>query len=186
MPIMHLFRQLFTARCRRSCFKFRTLQYAHDALRYAHVDNFAEGVVIRPLRSVQFRNARGKLVRPLLKRKMAAFVEQSEVYDGAEKWSERLVPVALVQSSILSNFRKFVTLNRVHAAESKVGRCSAAAPPQQQALFVREIVDDILDAIGERIGATNVDRLPAPQLHEIKSEMALEVRRFLQANNIFC
>jgi Rnl2 family RNA ligase len=123
--------------------------------------NRAEGVVVRPWEPVEVRDASGRAVRPLLKRKLAAFAED-ERFHGAER--QRAAPAG-VWEALVQRAAWMVNEPRLAAARSKLGAVERRGPSGRAEL--REaIVVDVLDELAadgalDALGASERGRLSA-------------------------
>jgi len=108
-------------------------------------DNKAEGVVIKPMQSIEVNTKKGRL-RPVLKKKIPSFAEDRR-YWQSQKWPD---PLEMGQSDRLTLLQweafNLVTENRLANAISKIGPIEAESRRQSQQLF-RAFVEDILEEL---------------------------------------
>lgn len=142
--------------------------------------NAAEGVVIKPVRELRVVGAKGP-VRPLLKRKIPAFAEDRR-YAEARPWPHRPAATESELEALLWTAYNLVTLNRLDAAISKLGRGRRGDGRHVQRVF-RLLVDDVLEQLSETsphalAGLTDDERARLLQV------IGDEVRALLRANAV--
>jgi len=103
--------------------------------------NIAEGLVLKTVREVALPG--GARVRPIVKRKIAAFAED-ERYHGAQKPRPPARASGDALARLLEAAAALVTPPRLQSARSKLG---PSAPPERLAAEVR---DDVLDELQRR------------------------------------
>jgi Rnl2 family RNA ligase len=112
-----------------------------------HEANKAEGVVIKPVKSIYIETKKGR-VRPIIKNKIPEFAEDNRFHQ-AQKWDyqQQLDVELLISQQIL----KFLTLNRFKNIISKVGRIYANdnQRERQVKLLVELLIWDVLDSFNE-------------------------------------
>jgi Rnl2 family RNA ligase len=115
--------------------------------------NKAEGVVIKPLKTLLVESSKGA-IRPILKKKIPEFAEDKR-FSQAEKWATP-PPGALPGNLDLLIWEAFnlVTENRLHSVLSKVGALHTGDGRREQYVF-RLFVEDVL----ERLEATQSEAL---------------------------
>ena len=104
--------------------------------------NLAEGVVVRPWDAVTVRDAAGQVVRPLLKRKLAAFAEDERFHDAT---AQRAAPAG-VREAVFQRAAWMVNEPRLAAARSKLGAVERQGAPGRR-LLADAIVTDVLDEL---------------------------------------
>jgi Rnl2 family RNA ligase len=113
--------------------------------------NKAEGVVLKPARTVLLRD--GRAVRPVVKRKIPEFAEDKRFHE-AEKWSRSERPAA--RGSALDLLEREVsalsTETRLDAAISKVGRLDTENP-ERLAEVEALLAEDLTLELGASHGA---------------------------------
>ncbi len=112
------------------------------------LENLAEGVVIKPMRTVVLDGAGGQS-RPLIKVKIPQFAED-ERYSQAKPWERTVVegdPLAVLEWEGLAR----INPNRVASALSKIGRLDPSAPEAVEVVS-REVLADVLDALRDDHG----------------------------------
>ncbi len=109
--------------------------------------NKAEGVVIKPIKSIYVETKKGR-VRPIIKKKISEFAE-NERFHQAQKWDYQ--QQLDVKSLIIQQLLGFVTLNRLKNVISKVGRLSGHdnQKERQVKLLVELLIWDVLDSFNE-------------------------------------
>lgn len=112
--------------------------------------NQAEGVVIKPLKTLLVESSKGA-IRPILKKKIPAFAEDKR-FSQAEKWATPQ-PGAQPGSLDLLIWEAFnlVTENRLHSILSKVGALHPGDGRREQYVF-RLFVEDVLERLEETQG----------------------------------
>jgi Rnl2 family RNA ligase len=118
-------------------------------------DNRAEGVVIRPLKELVLSGPKGT-VRPLVKRKIAAFAEDRRFHQ-AQKWT-RPAPASLPDDLEVLKWEAYnhLTINRLRSAISKIGYRGPRETSRSRQLF-HLLVADVL----EQLELAHPDRLAA-------------------------
>ncbi|MBD2743706.1 RNA ligase family protein [Coleofasciculus sp. FACHB-1120] len=112
--------------------------------------NKAEGIVIKPVKSIYIDTPKGR-VRPVLKRKIPEFAEENR-YHQAEKWTSQKSATATnsfgderwLKEAVLA----LVTENRLINTMSKVGRVSGEDTKKLEKVF-QLFVNDVLEAFNE-------------------------------------
>lgn len=139
--------------------------------------NLAEGVVVRPTRELVLQGRKGPL-RPLIKRKIAAFAEAPE-YHAGQAWSrpapdpgERL---AALERALLER----LTPARVDAAISKQGLGFLRDPHAEEALLI-EFTEDTWAALEEARGAW-LDQVEAEDRALLRALLDEEARGAIEA-----
>jgi Rnl2 family RNA ligase len=107
------------------------------------LNNQAEGVVIKPVKSIYVETKNGK-IRPIVKHKIPTFAEDNR-YHQAQKWSDQQPldsenPESIVTQEILA----LVTQNRLNNIISKIGRNS-----QSQQQLVKLLVWDVIESFND-------------------------------------
>ena len=107
-------------------------------------ENKAEGVVIKPLKTLTISATKGP-VRPIFKRKIAAFAEDRRFHQ-AQKWSPP--PVSTYGPLELLNWEAFnqLTENRLRSAISKIGYRGPREPSQSRQVF-QLLIADVLEEL---------------------------------------
>lgn len=112
--------------------------------------NQAEGIVIKPVKSIYIDTPKGR-IRPVLKRKIPKFAEESRFHQ-AEKWSSQKLATF---SHYLSDEKwlhevilALVTENRLMNTLSKVGRVSGKDPKAIEKVF-QLFVNDVIETFNE-------------------------------------
>lgn len=141
--------------------------------------NKAEGVVIKPLKTLLIPTRKGP-IRPVLKRKIAEFAEDKRFHQ-AQKWSPS--SPAATQSSNLELLKwevfNLVSENRLHSALSKLGALHAGDRKKAQQVF-SVVVEDVLEQLeanqGEALAA-----LASGERNALLAYLREEVRALLKA-----
>ncbi|MGH2507809.1 MAG: RNA ligase family protein, partial [Ktedonobacteraceae bacterium] len=106
-------------------------------------DNKADGIVLKPLRAIPTDKG---WIRPMLKRKIAAFAEDKRFHQ-AQKWSR---PSSLQHAGALDLLKweafSQLTENRLRSAISKIGYRGFRAPSKSRYLF-QLFIADILEQL---------------------------------------
>lgn len=118
--------------------------------------NKAEGVVIKPARTIVLRD--GRAVRPVVKRKIHEFAEDAR-FQGAEKWSPRRAQVGGLEV-LKREASSRMTDARLDAAISKLGRLESGS---SRADIVRLVIDDVYDELS---GAQSLPGGERERLHQ--------------------
>ncbi|MBD1879658.1 RNA ligase family protein [Coleofasciculus sp. FACHB-T130] len=112
--------------------------------------NQAEGIVIKPVKSIYIDTSKGR-IRPVLKRKIPKFAEESRFHQ-AEKWGDQKLATS---SHYLSDEKwlheamlALVTENRLMNTLSKVGRVSGKDPKAIDKVF-QLFVNDVIETFNE-------------------------------------
>lgn len=121
-------------------------------------DNLVEGVVIKPLRHSELKEAP---CRPVIKLKNAEFEE--EKFHEARKWSFILNVSAKSEdlSFVVEEIAGYINANRVDSAVSKTGRLDFGNPARLQAIRAEMLADVWADFNGDHHGL--LDDLSAAQ-----------------------
>lgn len=123
-------------------------------------DNLAEGVVIKPVTPLMVETRKG-LARPMVKRKIAAFVEDAR-YHQAQKWAAPPRRSSGVPALDLLEFRagELLESNRYAAARSKQGPIAPsdrAGRAVLRAMLVEDVFDTLDEAHGDALRALDDD-----------------------------
>ncbi|MBD2771109.1 RNA ligase family protein [Iningainema tapete] len=112
--------------------------------------NKAEGIVIKPVKSIYIDTPKAKL-RPILKKKIPEFAEDSRFHQ-AKKWETTpaiLLPEdQTIESELSQEMLALVTPNRLNNVISKIGRVSASDQEQKQEV-IELLVSDVLETFNE-------------------------------------
>ena len=106
--------------------------------------NRAEGVVIKPVKSLYINTPKGR-IRPILKRKIAEFAEDSRFHQ-ATKWDNQ--QAYSNEDWLTQVMLALVTENRLLNVISKIGRLSPKDQKVRQELTVL-LVSDVLETFNE-------------------------------------
>jgi Rnl2 family RNA ligase len=109
--------------------------------------NLAEGVVIKPTRELDLRDAAGHPVRPILKRKIAIFAEDAR-FHGAERWAR--VPASQLDA-LRQHISWLINEPRLAAARSKIGPVRPGDRAVRAELAAR-VIEDIETQLDEDWG----------------------------------
>jgi len=134
--------------------------------------NLAEGVVIKTLRPVRLGD--GTTVRPVLKRKLAAFAED-ERYRGAEKPAGSPQHSGEALGLLLERVGDLLTPARLAAAISKIGAIHDEARRRQIVALVR---DELLEELARREPAA-MAKLTPPDRTLLIAQIELQVHDLL-------
>ncbi len=113
--------------------------------------NPAEGIVIKPVKSIFIETAKGRF-RPILKKKIPEFAEDSRFHQ-ATKWTTYQKSPVLTQNLSLEEelsqeMRLLVTPTRLSNVISKIGRVSGSDSEEKQQL-AQLLVRDVLETFNE-------------------------------------
>lgn len=141
-------------------------------------ENKAEGVVIKPLKTIMIATNRGS-VRPVLKRKIAEFTEDKRFHQ-AQKWIS-LQPTATQSNLDLLMWEVFnlVTENRLDSALSKLGSLKSGSPKKAQQIF-NVFVEDVLDQLEKNQEAAYA-ALSSEERSTLLAYLQDEARKLLKA-----
>ena len=141
-------------------------------------ENKAEGVVIKPLKTITIATSKGS-VRPVLKRKIAEFAEDKRFHQ-AQKWTSPQPPTTIQSNLDLLMWEAFnlVTENRLDSALSKLGTLTSGGPKKARQIF-NVFVEDVLDQLEK-----NQEEAYTALSHEEQSKLLRylqeEVRKLLK------
>ncbi|MES2464026.1 MAG: hypothetical protein V4671_25930, partial [Armatimonadota bacterium] len=111
--------------------------------------NLAEGMVIKPYREVEIRNDKGEIIRPVLKRKIREFAEDSR-YHEAVKWEKPAYPAAQALDLLKWGASCRIVENRLDATASKIGYIPHKTPEKASllsALMADEVMEEVQAAL---------------------------------------
>ncbi|MEP0855224.1 RNA ligase family protein [Trichocoleus sp. DQ-U1] len=112
--------------------------------------NQAEGIVIKPVKSIYIDTPKGR-IRPVLKRKIPKFAEESRFHQ-AEKWSSQKLatspPYLSDEKWLHEAMLALVTENRLMNTLSKLGRVSGKDPKAIDKVF-QLFVNDVIETFDE-------------------------------------
>lgn len=145
--------------------------------------NTAEGVVAKPAEEIELAGPRGPL-RPLLKRKIAAFAEDRR-YSAAQPWPA--APAAPAASyGALDELRwaafSMVTPNRLQNAISKIGPGRPRDGRHRQLLF-RLLLDDVFAQL-ELEQPELLRQVAAPERADLRAFVQNELRALLRQSDL--
>lgn len=120
--------------------------------------NLAEGVVVKPWEAVEVRDERGRVVRPILKRKIAEFAED-ERFHQAERPAQ--APASEFEA-LRQHASWLVNEPRLAAARSKLGPVERQGEAGRAAL-IDAVTDDALVSLAEAWGPRFVGLSAAEQ-----------------------
>jgi len=116
--------------------------------------NKAEGIVIKPLKTIYIQTSKGK-IRPVIKKKIPEFAEDSRFHQ-AKKWSfQQLLPEKRelsIEEELTQEMLALVTPTRLNNVISKLGRISQNDINKIQEL-VAQLMNDILETFHEDYGS---------------------------------
>ena len=110
--------------------------------------NKAEGIVIKPVKSIFVQTPKGN-IRPILKIKIPSFSETR--FHQAQKSNQHSSYVSSTEEWLTQALLAMVTENRLHNAISKIGRVSATDGKLKSEL-VQLFVADALETFQEQYG----------------------------------
>jgi Rnl2 family RNA ligase len=138
--------------------------------------NKAEGVVIKPLKTLLVETKKGA-IRPVLKKKIPEFAEDKR-FSEAQKWS---VPSPTTQSNLdLLKWEAFnlVTENRLQSAVSKVGALAAGDGQRVQRVF-SIFAEDVFEQL-ERTQEARLATLRQEEQAQLRAYVFEEARKLFK------
>ncbi|MFE1748141.1 RNA ligase family protein [Coleofasciculus sp. H7-2] len=145
--------------------------------------NKAEGIVIKPVKSIYIDTPKGR-IRPVLKRKIPEFAEESRFHQ-AEKWTNQKPATATNYFSdekwLKEAMLALVTENRLINAISKVGRISGKDTKSLEKVF-RLFVNDVLETFNESYESI-LKTLPEKSQQTLMEQVERESKKLV--NNYF-
>jgi Rnl2 family RNA ligase len=120
--------------------------------------NKAEGVVIKPVKSIYIDTKKGR-IRPIVKKKISEFAEDNRFHQ-AQKWDSQQINVD-VELLVTQEIFRFLTLNRLRNVVSKLGRITVDKnnKDKQLSLLVELLIWDILDSFNDTEYETHFNNL---------------------------
>lgn len=116
--------------------------------------NPAEGIVIKPVKSIYVETAKGK-IRPILKIKIPKFAEDSRFHQST-KWiaQNQTTPIQdlTIEEELTHQMLSLITETRLHNVISKFGRVSGSDRESKEQL-VDLFVSDVLETFHEEWGS---------------------------------
>jgi Rnl2 family RNA ligase len=115
------------------------------------VSNMAEGVVIKPMRSLKYQTAKG-VIRPILKMKTKAFSEDAR-YHQAKKCKDQVEGGQgdYLLTELEWDITMLVTQNRLSNAVSKVGHLTAHTRAEIKQLLKEDVEEELAQKYGDRL-----------------------------------
>ncbi len=114
------------------------------------LSNPAEGIVIKPVKSIYIETAKGRF-RPIWKKKIPEFAEDSRFHQ-ATKWMSSKLPVLNEELSLEEELSQemlvLVTKQRLSNVISKLGRVAQGDEERKQQL-VQFLIEDVLETFNE-------------------------------------
>lgn len=156
---------------------FLTRIPSHFGLPPLSESNKAEGIVIKPFREIILETKKGK-IRPILKKKIRAFSEES-CYHRAEKWeSLPFIPQKITIEQLQTEASLCVTENRLHNVISKIGYSSRQEKSKSRQFFFL-FFEEVWNILEERYPQlfTQLSLLEKKQLEQ---HLYSEIRLLLQ------
>jgi Rnl2 family RNA ligase len=139
--------------------------------------NQAEGVVIKPLKTLLIETRKGAL-RPVLKKKIPEFAEDKR-FSQAQKWSTPQSPAAQSQLELVKwEAFNLVTENRLQSAISKVGALKASDQRRMQQVF-SVFLEDVLEQLEHTHEALLATLNQQEQAH-LRTYLAEEARKLFK------
>jgi Rnl2 family RNA ligase len=115
--------------------------------------NPAEGIVIKPIKSIYVETPKGK-IRPILKIKIPEFSEDSRFHQATKWTSQKFTPLPTptqglsIEEELSQEMLALVTETRLCNVISKIGRVSGSDGEKKQQL-VQLLMQDILETFNE-------------------------------------
>lgn len=140
--------------------------------------NPAEGIVIKPMKSIYIETKKGP-IRPIIKKKIAAFAEDKRFHQ-AQKWPtpqthNEYDPLSMLKWEIFN----LVTENRLINAISKVGMSQSAGRTEARLLF-NMLVADVLEQLSETQEAA-LQTLTSQQERQLRAYLYQEARQLFKS-----
>lgn len=139
-------------------------------------NNLAEGVVIRPMRTILVPTKKG-MERPIMKNKIPEFSEDKR-FQNASKWADAPAAEQAWQSpeTLLADLTyevsSLITTQRIDNAISKMGHVDPKDKVRMRALL-EAFIADVLDTVQERF-ETQWNSLDAAQQEEVRASLRKE------------
>lgn len=141
-------------------------------------NNLAEGVVIRPMRTILVPTKKG-MERPIMKNKIPEFSEDKR-FHTASKWAEAAPAEGSWQSSetlfadLSYEVSSMITTQRIDNAISKMGHVDPSDKPRMRALL-EAFIADVIDTVQERFES---------QWNTLDAEQQAEIRTTLRKDSV--
>eukprot|EP01006_Ploeotia_vitrea_P033342 TRINITY_DN65457_c0_g2_i1.p1 TRINITY_DN65457_c0_g2~~TRINITY_DN65457_c0_g2_i1.p1 ORF type:complete len:209 (-),score=37.51 TRINITY_DN65457_c0_g2_i1:52-678(-) len=103
-------------------------------------DNLAEGIVIKPMKEIIVTGKKGTALRPLLKKKIKEFNEDSRFHGAVNHDEDGSAPQG---GAVFAFAMALVNWNRLESAISKIG----ALCPENLKAIIANCVDDVWEAV---------------------------------------
>lgn len=115
--------------------------------------NRAEGIVIKPIRSIYVENSKGR-VRAILKIKIPEFSEDSRFHQATKWTSQKFIPLQVpaqglsIEEELSQEMLALVTVTRLSNVISKIGRVSRSDGDKKQEV-AQLLMQDVLETFNE-------------------------------------
>jgi len=136
--------------------------------------NKAEGLVIKPIKTISIDTPKGK-IRPIIKRKISEFAEDSR-YHQAQKWTQR--DYHSTTSEAEQQMLSLVTPTRINNVISKLGRVSKNNPKTKQQL-TELLIEDVLESFAEMY-PNQWETMTSKQQYKLKSQLKDGVKALIE------
>lgn len=137
-------------------------------------NNLAEGVVIKPMKSIYVETKKGK-IRPIIKKKIPAFTEYKRFHQ-VQQWSHER---SLIEPDYLNLLKwevfNLITENRLNNVISKIGRDDR----NQSRKIFRLLIEDIFEELGENQEEL-LTSVTADEIQQLTAYTQAEVRKLFQ------
>ena len=137
--------------------------------------NKAEGIVIKPVKSIPIATPKGK-IRPILKIKIPSFSETR--FHQAQKSNQHSSYVSSTEEWLTQALLAMVTENRLHNAISKIGRVKATDAKLKSQL-VQLFVADALETFQQEYGKF-FQSLPPSSQQVLLNNLQIEAEKLLE------
>jgi len=114
--------------------------------------NFAEGIVIKPIQSIEVQGSKG-LIRPIIKKKIAEFLEDTR-YHQAENWNEKSELKSFgdyILDELEWDISMIVNQNRLNNAISKVGFINENTLNEIRKVLREDVQAELRNKYGNRL-----------------------------------
>ena len=140
-------------------------------------DNLAEGIVIKPMKSIQLETKKGS-IRPIIKRKHERFNEIK--FHQVQKWSYIPSDSSLEDQLdfLLPDLQSLVNANRLQNTFSKIGQIDPDNKTRMEAIK-QLFLEDVFDSFEEEQGDI-LNMIPNEQVMWLKSRIALDIDLCIQ------
>jgi Rnl2 family RNA ligase len=137
-------------------------------------NNLAEGVVIKPMKSIYVETKKGK-IRPIFKQKIPAFTEDKRFHQ-AQQWPNERSPIEPDYLSLLKwEVFNLITENRLNNVISKIGRDDRSQSRKIFRLFIEDIFEELRDNQAPLLASVTAD-----EIQQLTAYTQAEARKLFQ------